>query len=157
MIGLALLLIIAFIVGCGSTEKTEPVTQEPQKEESQLANQTESKEENTEENEDATESKSESPDEPEEEMTDDNDVKQETSPDGSYTWSRAISYNEIIEIYDYYVSLDSSVQPETDEEADADVWVPVEEMYDITEDDLAMIILIIKDDDRKRINQKYYN
>lgn len=86
-----------------------------------------------------------------ENVTNDKDKKYSTCDDGSYTYSRPLSYNEKLQIMVYFLTLEKNqVTSRSDydymsesqlDDLMAKVYSQVENMYNVTESDIQIIML----------------
>lgn len=107
-------------------------------------------------------SSSKSTDSNEQSSTDNKDKKYSTTDDGSYTYSRPLSYNEKVRILVYYLTLEKEqIESRSDynslsesrlEELTNKVYSQVESMYNVTEED---IMIMMVDNDREIYDEAY--
>lgn len=107
-------------------------------------------------------SSSKSTDSNEQSNTDNKDKKYSTTDDGSYTYSRPLSYNEKVRILVYYLTLEKEqIESRSDynslseshlEELTNKVYSQVESMYNVTEEDIMIMML---DNDREIYDEAY--
>ena len=107
-------------------------------------------------------SSSKSTDSNEQSSTDNKDKKYSTTDDGSYTYSRPLSYNEKVRILVYYLTLEKEqIESRSDynslseshlEELTNKVYSQVESMYNVTEEDIMIMML---DNDREIYDEAY--
>lgn len=107
-------------------------------------------------------SSSKSTDSNEQSNTDNKDKKYSTTDDGSYTYSRPLSYKEKVRILVYYLTLEKEqIESRSDynslseshlEELTNKVYSQVESMYNVTEEDIMIMML---DNDREIYDEAY--